>query len=89
MDYPLTFSPEHGNMMGGTLVNLTGPCFEVTHRILCQFDTTAVEGKVLDGNRAACVMPQLFVSGYVDFSISINSGPYYWKGKFFVGELLA
>lgn len=84
MDYPLTFAPEHGNMMGGTLVNLTGPCFKVTHRLVCQFDTTAVEGRVLDENRAACVMPQLFVSGYVDFSISINSGPYYWKGKFFV-----
>ncbi|XP_076069661.1 sushi domain containing 2 mesh isoform X2 [Oratosquilla oratoria] len=83
-EYPLTFSPEHGNMMGGTLVNVTGPCFETGYRITCQFDTTDVEGYVLDSNKAACIMPKLLVAGYVDFSISINGGPYYWKGKFFV-----
>ncbi|KAG7171855.1 mesh-like [Homarus americanus] len=85
--YPLTFSPEQGNMLGGTLVNLTGPCFSESYRLTCQFDTTTVEGHVLDTNRASCIVPQLLVSGYVDFSISINSGPYYWKGKFFVGNL--
>ncbi|XP_063878525.1 protein mesh-like isoform X1 [Scylla paramamosain] len=83
-EYPLTFSPEQGNMLGGTLVNLTGPCFKTSYRLTCQFDTTAVEGYILDDNRATCIMPQLYVSGYVDFSISINNGPYYWKGKFFV-----
>ncbi|CAL4067748.1 unnamed protein product, partial [Meganyctiphanes norvegica] len=82
--YPLTFSPEHGNMMGGTLVNVTGPCFKKGFRLTCQFDTTSADGVVLSDNRAACIMPRLFVSGYVDFSISINGGPYYWKGKFFV-----
>ncbi|KAK7080924.1 hypothetical protein SK128_016330 [Halocaridina rubra] len=82
--YPLTFAPEHGNMLGGTLVNVTGPCFELSYNLRCQFDTTAVEGKVISSNRAACIMPRLFVSGYVDFSISINGGPYFWKGKFFV-----
>ncbi|XP_071512852.1 protein mesh [Panulirus ornatus] len=83
-EYPLTFSPEQGNMMGGTLVNLTGPCFKTSYRLTCQFDRSNVEGVVLDDNRAACIMPSLYVSGYVDFSISINGGPYYWKGKFFV-----
>lgn len=83
-EYPLTFSPEQGNMLGGTLVNLTGPCFSNSYRLVCQFDTTAVEGNILDHNRATCIMPQLFVSGYVDFAISIDNGPYYWKGKFFV-----
>lgn len=75
-------------MMGGTLVNLTGPCFQAGYRLTCQFDTTAVEGHVIDDNRATCIMPRLLVSGYVDFSISINGGPYYWKGKFFVGEYI-
>ncbi|XP_068250957.1 protein mesh isoform X1 [Palaemon carinicauda] len=83
-EYPLTFAPEHGNMMGGTLVNVTGPCFKLSDSVRCQFDTTAVEGVVVSGNKAACIMPRLFVSGYVDFSISINGGPYYWKGKYFV-----
>lgn len=83
-EYPLTFSPEQGNMLGGTLVNLTGPCFKTSYRLTCMFDTTSTEGVILDDNRATCVTPQLYVSGYVDFSISINNGPYYWKGKFFV-----
>ncbi|XP_045610171.1 protein mesh [Procambarus clarkii] len=82
--YPLTFSPEQGNMLGGTLVNMTGPCFKTGYRLSCQFDTTTVEGHVINDNLATCIMPQLLVSGYIDLSISINGGPFYWRGKFFV-----
>ena len=73
-------------MLGGTLVNVTGPCFETSYRISCQFDTRIVEGYVRDSNTATCIMPRLFVSGYVDFAISVNGGPYYWSGRFFVGK---
>ncbi|KAB7507382.1 Protein mesh [Armadillidium nasatum] len=82
--YPLVFSPDHGNMLGGTLVNVTGPCFETSYRITCQFDTVTTEGEVLDKNTAVCLMPQLFVSGYVDLGISVNGGPFYWSGRFLV-----
>lgn len=85
--FPLTFSPEHANMMGGTLVNITGPCFETGFSLSCQFDTTSVEGHILDSNTALCITPPLYVSGYVDFSISLNKGPYYWRGRFFIGNL--
>jgi len=33
----LTFAPESGNMLGGTIVNVTGPCFDKTKRITCRY----------------------------------------------------
>ena len=30
------FAPENGNMLGGTMVNLTGPCFEPGMRVTCR-----------------------------------------------------
>ena len=31
------FAPENGNMLGGVMVNLTGPCFEPGTRVTCRF----------------------------------------------------
>ena len=73
-------------MLGGTLVNVTGPCFETSHRIKCQFDTKVTEGYIANSNTATCIQPRLLVSGYVDFGISINGGPYLWGGRYFVGK---
>ena len=33
---PLTFAPENGHMLGGTMVNLTGPCFKPDMRVTCR-----------------------------------------------------
>ena len=73
-------------MMGGTVVNITGPCFKPGQRITCQFDIHNNEGIIIDQNRAICVVPRMLISGYIGFAISIDGGPYYWKGKFFVGK---
>jgi len=82
---PLVFAPENGNMLGGTLVNLTGPCFEPGMRVTCRFNTRDSDGVVLDMNRASCIMPTFTeAEGWVDFEVSLNSGPYYWKGMFYV-----
>ena len=48
---PLTFAPENGHMLGGTMVNLTGPCFEPDMRVTCRFNTKDSEGVVLNENR--------------------------------------
>ena len=49
---PLVFAPENGNMLGGTMVNLTGPCFEPGMRVTCRFDDDVEdgEGDTSDGN---------------------------------------
>jgi hypothetical protein len=48
---PLTFAPENGHMLGGTMVNLTGPCFQPGMRVTCRFNTKDSEGIVLNENR--------------------------------------
>lgn len=73
-------------MMGGALVNVTGPCFHTSYRVTCQFDVVTTEGQIIDNNTAVCIMPQLLVSGYVDLGISVNGRPFYWTGKFLVGK---
>ncbi|XP_063831983.1 protein mesh isoform X3 [Ostrinia nubilalis] len=81
---PLMFAPESGNMLGGTVVNITGPCFNPNDRITCRFDTEAVVGVVVDVNRAICVQPRFYHNGYARFEVAINNEPFKWKGRFFV-----
>ncbi|KAK6626128.1 hypothetical protein RUM43_006433 [Polyplax serrata] len=81
---PLFFAPESGNMLGGTVVNITGPCFLPNMRIKCRFDTEEVIGTIIDKNRAVCVQPYLMAEGYVRFEISVGENAYNWKGKYFV-----
>lgn len=82
---PLVFAPESGNMLGGTVVNITGPCFNEDDRIQCKFDSETVVGHVVSRNRAICVQPPLMAQGYVRFQISIGTDRYKWRGLYFVG----
>ena len=84
---PLVFAPENGNMLGGTRVNLTGPCFQPGQKITCRFNSQDSDGWRVDENRASCIMPTFTeAEGWVDFEVSVDGGGYYWKGMFFVGE---
>lgn len=80
------FAPESGNMLGGTVVNITGPCFQPNDKVRCRFDTEEVVGTVVNSNRAICVQPFVKAEGYIRFAVAINSGRYEWTGKFFIGE---
>lgn len=82
----MVFAPESGNMLGGTVVNITGPCFDPNERITCTFDTEKVVGHVVDRNRAICVQPFLMAQGYVRFQISIGTERFKWRGLYFVGK---
>ncbi|KAF4523118.1 hypothetical protein B566_EDAN003133 [Ephemera danica] len=81
---PLVFAPESGNMLGGTIVNITGPCFEPHEKIICRFDTEDVIGTYVNSNRAICVQPFVMAEGYVRFEIAVGDGKFNWKGKYFV-----
>lgn len=74
-------------MLGGTVVNITGPCFEPNDRVRCIFDMEEVIGTVIDTNRAICIQPSLQAEGYVRFEVAIGSGRFNWKGKYFVGKI--
>ncbi|XP_012287244.1 protein mesh isoform X2 [Orussus abietinus] len=81
---PLVFAPESGNMLGGTVVNITGPCFDKNDKVRCRFDTEEVVGTVIDTNRAICIQPFVQAEGYIRFAVAIGSGRYDWKGKYFI-----
>lgn len=85
----LTFFPRWGNMLGGTMVNITGPCFgserdQSDIRIICKFDIFDVKGIYKDINHATCLQPPVLYHGYVDLSVSINEGPYHFVGKYYI-----
>ncbi|XP_017783258.1 PREDICTED: protein mesh isoform X2 [Nicrophorus vespilloides] len=83
---PLVIAPESGNMLGGSVVNITGPCFKPTDRVRCKFDVVADEviGSVVSENRAICVQPRLFVEGYINLEVAVGNEKFKWKGKYFV-----
>jgi len=81
---PLMFAPESGNMLGGTVVNITGPCFIPGEKIQCRFDDFTVTGTMVDSNRAICVQPFLMAEGYVRFEIATSISRFNWKGRYFV-----
>lgn len=81
---PLVFAPESGNMLGGTIVNITGPCFKPTDRISCRFDSIEVIGAFVDTNRAICIQPPLLIQGYIRFEIRVGAETYKWRGQYFV-----
>lgn len=89
VNLPLMFAPESGNMLGGTIVNVTGPCFELTDKVSCKFDTEIVDGAVVDKNRVVCVQPRLFVEGYIYLEIAIAPSSYKWRGQYFVGKIIS
>lgn len=83
---PLVFAPESGNMLGGTIINITGPCFMPDERIECMFDTEPIPvvGHYIDRNRAICIQPFVKVQGYVRLAIRIGTEPFKWRGWYFV-----
>ena len=69
---PLTFFPRYGHMLGGTLVDVTGPCLDPSSIIFCRFDNFKAEAVWRDTNRATCVSPPFMYHGYVDLTISVD-----------------
>ena len=69
----LTLYPRYGNVLGGTVVEVFGPCFDVyvDHNITCSFDGVKVAGVYVDDS-IICVSPALTTLGRVDFVLSIS-----------------
>ncbi|XP_046394152.1 protein mesh-like [Ischnura elegans] len=81
---PLLFSPQTGNMLGGTIVNITGPCFLPDDKVFCTFGTETVQGTMINRNRAMCVQPFLLQEGYVKLTVTLASEYTTWVGKYFI-----
>ncbi|XP_076359572.1 sushi domain containing 2 mesh [Tachypleus tridentatus] len=80
----LTFFPRYGNMLGGTLVNVTGPCLKPNSVITCKFDITEVEGVYQSPNHATCISPVVMFHGYVDLAVQTDGKGYYYSNRYYV-----
>ena len=68
----LLLAPRLGNVLGGTPVKLSGPCFEEDDDIICQFNDVVVMGTRLNKDIALCVSPQLEVTGRVNLQLTVT-----------------
>lgn len=71
-------------MLGGTMVNITGPCFNKIDLIFCKFNDDAVLAQVINQSRAVCIQPTIFVQGYVILELVTMKRR--WKTKYFLGN---
>jgi hypothetical protein len=69
---PLTFFPRVGHMLGGTLVNFTGPCLSPNSIITCKFENWRTQGIYRDFNHATCISPPVMYHGYIDLTITVD-----------------
>ncbi|KAH7644783.1 protein mesh [Dermatophagoides farinae] len=80
---PLSFFPKVGNMLGGTLVNVTGPCYSPEDIIECMFENWPTKGVYIDKNRVSCISPPVMYHGYVDLTVRVN-GIIDFYGRFYI-----
>ena len=71
---PLTLFPRYGNVLGGTTVQVFGPCFDefVDHTIICSFNKIEVQAIFIDSNSVICISPGLTSLGRINFVLTIN-----------------
>lgn len=82
-------SPSGGSMMGGDVVNVTGPCFLPTSQIRCKFGQYETVGVYLNPVQAKCITPLMYEAGWREFGVSVDGGrTYNFRGEFFVGEVI-
>ena len=67
----LTIAPRIGNVLGGTVVRVSGPCLEETDLINCTFGGIVTPGLYISNMEALCVSPQLAIPGAVAFQLTV------------------
>jgi len=67
----LEIFPRLGTVLGGTPIQLSGPCFDEDDNITCLFNSKSVEGKYLDKNVALCVSPQFEMIGRITLRLLV------------------
>lgn len=80
---PLSFFPRYGNMLGGTMVNVTGPCLHPDDVIECIFENWPTKGVYRDSNHASCIQPPVMYHGYVDLTVRVNSKTMFY-GRYYI-----
>ena len=80
-------APSGGSMLGGDMVNVTGPCFLPNSQIRCKFGQYETQGTYINPVQAKCPTPSMFEAGWREFGVSVDGGrTYNFRGEFFVGQ---
>ena len=80
---PITLVPRSGNMLGGTGVIVSGPCFGAQSK--CIFDEVEVTGVLVSETLLLCVTPAMKQSGEVPVTVLTSKNLYY--STFFAGKV--
>ena len=71
---PLRISPRLGNVLGGTAISISGPCFGPMDTITCTFEgPLPVAGVYISQLMAICVSPFFEVEGWKPLTVEIMS----------------
>ena len=69
----LKLSPCGGHFLGGTVVQVSGPCFFESDNITCVFDGQEIEGVFVNTMVALCLSPPLMTTGGLPFQLVVHS----------------
>jgi len=69
----LTLSPHGGHFLGGTVVQVSGPCLDESDNITCVFDGQETEGVFVSTRVALCLSPPLMMTGGLPFQLVVRS----------------
>ena len=70
----LSVFPRFGNELGGTTVQFSGPCLEVTDIIIYDFDDEETAGVYISQVTGICITPPLERVGWVTLNVTVVSG---------------
>ena len=70
-------------MLGGTLVTLSGPCFEATDTLECVFGEISTPGLYLNRDNVMCISPAMNAIGNVELRLKINNSIIERSGNFY------
>lgn len=62
-------------MLGGTVVIISGPCFE-SKKVTCKFDESQVDGVVMSDSFALCTTPEMDRAGSVPLVVEHDKSTY-------------
>ena len=86
----LSVYPTFAGMLGGKMIDVSGPCFNPRTFVQCRFgeDTNAVtDGIYVSKTRIRCMVPRLTVRGRVKLSLSTGGSSYSYSAPFTIGNI--
>lgn len=83
----MTTSPTETSMLGGMVVNVSGPCIRPGDSVVVLFDEYTVSCKEVNMGRASCLLPKFHKIGLINCKISHDGGMSFpFVGTFYISE---